>query len=195
MANSIVGLFEDTVKRRSNDPAARFRDGDKWATKTWGDLDRDRRVVASGLAALGLKAKERVNILANTSYKWMLGDLASQTCGAETVPIYQSNLAHECEYIVNDSGAVFVLAEDRDQLDKLLREKEKLKTVRKVIVMNDQTDGSEWTMRWSDLVALGETRLADLQAELRARTDAVRPEDILVIIYTSGTTGSRRAWC
>jgi long-chain acyl-CoA synthetase len=189
MANSIVGLFEETVKRRGNDPAARYRDGDKWVTRTWSEMDRDRKVVAAGLCALGLKPKERVNILSNTNYKWMLTDVANQTCGAETVPIYQSNLAHEVEYIVNDCGAVYVIAEDRDQLDKLLREKEKLKNVRKVIVMNDQTDGSDWTMPWSELVRLGESKLAELEPELRARTAAVGPDDVLVIIYTSGTTG------
>lgn len=189
MANSIVGLFEETVKRRGNDPAARFRDGDKWVTRTWSELERDRRVLAAGLLSLGLQPKERVNILSNTSYKWMVADLANQTCGAETVPIYQSNLADECEYIINDSGAVYVFAEDRDQLDKLREKKAQLGGVRKVIAMDDQTDGSEWTIAWSDLVKRGEAQLALYTAELRARTDAVTGDDVLVIIYTSGTTG------
>src|SRR5262245_46785159 len=116
MANSIVSMFEETVKRRGNDPAARYRDGDKWVTRTWTEMGRDVRVVAAGLIALGLKAKERANILANTSYRWMLADVAIQACGAETAPIYQSNLAHECEYIINDCGSVLVICEDRDQL-------------------------------------------------------------------------------
>jgi long-chain acyl-CoA synthetase len=189
MANSILQMFEETVKRRGNDPAARYRDGDKWVTRTWSEMDRDRNVVAAGLIGLGLKAKERVNILSNSSYKWMLADVANQTCGAETVPIYQSNLAEECEYIINDSMAVYVFAEDRDQLDKLREKKAQLGRVRKVIVMDDQTDGSDWTMSWSELVKLGEASLEATKNELSARTAAVKPDDVLVIIYTSGTTG------
>ena len=74
-------------------------------TLTWGQLDHQRLALASGLIELGLDRHERVNILSNTSMKWMIADLAIQSCGGETVPIYQSNLPREVEYIVNDCGA------------------------------------------------------------------------------------------
>ncbi len=193
MAKSIIGAFEETVKRRPRDPAARFKEGaDSWATRTWAEMDRDRKVLASGLLAQGLNAKERVNILANTSYKWMLADLAIQSCAGETVPIYQSNLAHECEYIVNDCGAVMIFAENKEQLDKLLKEKEKLKNIRKVIVFDDTVPADNtagWVVKWSDVWKTGEAKLAESEATLKARTDLLTPEDVLVIIYTSGTTG------
>lgn len=190
MANSIIASFEETVARNGDGAAARFRDAqDEWATYTWTQMDELRRTLGTGLLTLGLEGKERVNILANTSINWMLADLAIQSCGAEPVPIYQSNLSHEVEYIINNSDAVMVFAEDKSQLDKLIEERAKIGNVRKVIVMSDEADDSDWTINWSELLEKGKAEL-DAQAEaLAARTASLTPDDVLTIIYTSGTTG------
>lgn len=190
MANSIIQTFEETVAKHGDRPSARFRDAsDKWATYSWREMDELRRALGTGLLELGLDGKERVNILANTSVKWMLADLAIQSCGGQTVPIYQSNLDHEVEYIVNNCGSVMVFAEDKSQLDKLIAKKDELQNVRKVIVMSDETDGTDWTISWSDLLALGKGKVDEKKDELAARTASLTPDDVLTIIYTSGTTG------
>jgi long-chain acyl-CoA synthetase len=189
MANSIVGLFQETVAAQGGRPAARFRQGDGWQSRTWAEMSEDRRLVAAGLLELGLEAGERVNILSNTSYRWMLADLGAQTAGAEPVAIYQSNLPDEVQYIVEDSGAVIVFAEDRAQLSKLLQVRARIPKVRKVIVMNDDADPDDWILRWSELVARGREHLGAHEAELERRVAAVGPETVLTLIYTSGTTG------
>ena len=190
MPSSIIGAFAETVAKRANDPAARFRDkNDQWKSITWTEMDARRRELASGLLGLGLEPKQRVNVLATTTVDWMVADLAIQSCGAQTVPIYQSNTAPECEYIINNCEAVFVFVDSEEQLAKLQEQKENLPNVQKVIVMNDATDGSDWTVAWSDLVAGGKAELESRAAMLEERTAGLTPEDILTIIYTSGTTG------
>lgn len=190
MANSIIQSFEETVSEHGDRPAARFRDEkDNWATYTWKQMDELRRALGTGLLTLGLEGKERVNILANTTVKWMLADLAIQSCGAEPVPIYQSNLPHEVEYIVNNCESVMIFAEDRVQLNKLIDEKAKLGNVRKVIVMSDETDGTDWTIGWTELLEAGKAELEARAEALAARTASLTPDDVLTIIYTSGTTG------
>ena len=99
MADSMIQVFQETVARRSERPAARFKGKDgQWVGKTWREMSEDRKVIAAGLLALGLKEHERVNIIANTSYRWVLADLAVQSCAGEPVAIYQSNLPDECQY-------------------------------------------------------------------------------------------------
>lgn len=189
-AQSIIQVFEETVARQANDPAARFRDRDgKWVTRTWSQMDKARKILAAGLLELGLGAKERANILAGTTYEWMLADLAIQSCGGETVPIYQSLLAHEVEYIVDNSGAAFVFVENKAQLDKVLGARGKLGRVRQVIVMSDETDGSDLTIGWSEVLRRGEAKVVESEAKRVERTAGLTPEDVLTIIYTSGTTG------
>jgi len=190
LAQSIIGAFEETVARRQSAVAAHFRGDDgEWTSQTWVDFDHDRRAIGTGLLELGFQRGERAVILSNTSMKWMTADLAIQSCAGETVPIYQSNLASEAEYIINDSGAVICFVEDKEQLDKLVEKKSELSNVRKVIVMNDQADGSDWTISWSELQRVGEGNLEARKDELKERTQSLGEQDILTIIYTSGTTG------
>jgi len=152
-------------------------------------MNDDRRVVASGLITLGLKAHERANILSNTSYRWMLADLGIQSCAAEPVAIYQSNLPHEVQYIVEDCDSVMVFAEDAAQLAKLEEIREKIPKVRKVIVMNDEANDDEWTISWTDLIALGQENIGANGTEIDERVASLKPDDVLTLIYTSGTTG------
>ncbi len=190
MGETIVRIFEETARARPTQVAARYRDFDRaWDSITWQDFSNRRLAVAAGLLELGVAADDRVNILANTSMAWMIADLAIQSAGAQTVPIYQSNLAHEVEYIVNDCGAVVVFAEDASQLEKLTAHKDEMPNVRKVVVMNGEVDGSEWTIDFAALERLGKDKLDDHRDTLRERIAAAGSDDVLTIIYTSGTTG------
>ncbi|MCB9653157.1 MAG: long-chain fatty acid--CoA ligase [Deltaproteobacteria bacterium] len=218
MSQSIVQTFTETVRGRPDGIAARFRDSEGvWTTRRWAEMDRDRRVLAAGLMGLGLVPGERVAILANSSYAWMLADLAIQSCGGETVPIYQSLLSHECAYIVGDSGAAYIFAEDPTQLAKLLTERAHIPSVRAVILMSGRiedvpgaegatttssaggadddaatrtsTSSESWVRRWQDVVADGEAMLSERSAALDACVAALSPSSVLTIIYTSGTTG------
>jgi long-chain acyl-CoA synthetase len=190
VANSIIGAFQETVSKRGNDPACRFRGaGGQWTTYTWSQLDELRKVLAAGLLELGLASRERANVLANSSEKWMLADFAIQSCGGETVPIYQSNLSHEVEYIINDCGAVMVFAENAEQLKKLQEQKAKLGKIRKVIMMSGEGDGTPWTITWDEVLKLGREKLGARADEINTRASGLGPSDVLTIIYTSGTTG------
>lgn len=200
MANSIVGLFEETVAQNESRPAARFKDeSGQWMARNWGQLSAERLELAAGLIELGLKAHERVNIIANTSYQWILADLGVQSAAGEPVAIYQSSLAHEVEYVVNNSDGVMAFAEDSEQLHKLVTQREKLPHLRKVIVMNDDlrlplgtgTEGvpSDWILSWSQLVEIGKQNLSRHQAEIKSRIAGLKSDDVLTLIYTSGTTG------
>ena len=53
-------------------------------------------------------------LLSATRPEWMEIDLAILACGALTVPIYPSNLAAECGYIVANSGVVGRLRRERE---------------------------------------------------------------------------------
>ena len=60
--------------------------------------------IANGLAALGMQAGDRVAILASTRAEWTLADLGTLWAGATVVPIYNTNSAEECQYVLAHSG-------------------------------------------------------------------------------------------
>lgn len=190
VGRSIITAFEDTVRRHGQAPAARYRgDGDAWSSATWSDMDQARREVAAGLLELGVEAGQRINIVSNTRYAWMVADLAILSVGGQTVPIYQSNLAEECRYIIEDCGSVVAFVEDKTQLDKLIEVRDGIPNLKKVIVLSGETDGTDWSMSYADLQASGRAKLEAHAATIKARSEALDGQSILTLIYTSGTTG------
>ena len=68
--------------------------------------------VAKGLIAGGLAPGETVAVMSATRYEWTVVDQAIWFAGAVTVPIYETTSAHQVEWILHDSGARHVFAED-----------------------------------------------------------------------------------
>src|SRR3954454_10155624 len=130
--NAVV-MFNDRVTESAAKQVLRWKEGGSWRTSTWGDWDKASREIAGGLVALGIAKSERSCILANTRPEWLYCDIGILMAGGVTVPIYQSNLASECEYIINDSGSKVVFVENPQQLAKLMAERDKLKGVVKII--------------------------------------------------------------
>src|SRR2546429_8983556 len=49
----------------------------------------------------------------------MLGDVGTLLAGAALVPIYSSNTAEQCAFIIRDAGARLVIVEDDVQREKI----------------------------------------------------------------------------
>src|SRR5207244_3540561 len=61
---------------------------------------------------------------------WPIADLGIMGAGAVTVPIYQSNPAHECRYILEHSGACWVLVDGEAQARKIREVRDRLPALR-----------------------------------------------------------------
>ena len=76
--------------------------------------------VALGLMALGLQRGDRVAIISENNPEWLYSDMGILAVGGVTVGIYPTDSANQVEYVLNHSGAKFYIAEDEEQLDKVL---------------------------------------------------------------------------
>ncbi len=152
---------------------------------TWREFYTQVERVSKSLVALGLKKSDKVCIQSNTCYHWVLSDLGIVSMGAVTVGIYQSNLAKECEYIINHSDALVVFVENEEQLAKLYAVKNQLTHVRKVVLFHGESS-DDWVMSYEQFLLLGDS--LDDQT-LKMAQDAVVSDDIASLVYTSGTTG------
>ncbi|HEY7953818.1 MAG TPA: long-chain fatty acid--CoA ligase [Polyangia bacterium] len=205
-----IDLFGERVLKSGVKTCLRWKEGGVWREATWNDWDHASREIAGGLRALGLGHGDRACLLANTRPEWVYCDIGILMAGGITVPIYQSNVPHECEYIVNDSGAKVVFAEDPSQILKLMAERDKLGRVAKVVYFDKtvklakpdaqgRTELSldevlpaaekEWVISLAELRALGQKWIAEHPEELERGWAAIDPASPFTIVYTSGTTG------
>src|SRR5689334_25030993 len=86
---------------------------------TWRDVGDRARAIAAGLIDLGVQPEDRVAILANTRLEWILVDLGVMCAGAATTTIYPTTEPEDAVYILRDSGAKVLVAENPDQAAKI----------------------------------------------------------------------------
>ena len=183
--------------------AFRYYDRDAWQGMTFGEADGIAREIAAGLVARGVVPGDRVCIVSQTRLEWVLCDVAIMLAGGIAVPIYASNTAEQCEFIVRDAGAKIVLVEDAAQRDKLVGLRNKLFTVAHVVQLTGEPPvgltpppaagtpmtSSRFVQSLAELRAAGRQWGVAHPGELDAHAETVAPESMFTIIYTSGTTG------
>ncbi|MFD4639253.1 AMP-dependent synthetase/ligase [Lentzea sp. NPDC058436] len=163
--------------------AWRFKQDGQWRERTYAEVSELVLDLASGFVHAGLKAGDRVCVLANTRPEWTAVELAVLAAGGIVVPIYPSSTPEEIAWVVGDSGAAIVVAENDEQCAKVEAVRAELPELHAVFSIDPAGDRP----RVAELEDSGRTSpLADV---LDARRAAIRPEDPSLIIYTSGTTG------
>lgn len=190
-AQSVYHLFRNVVATRGSATAARRKIDGVWRDVTWQELSLQSMQITAGLVALGVQPRETVSIMSNSRVEWVAADLGILAACATTVPIYQSTIADDAEYILNDSGAVAVFVEDKKQLEKMRSIRSKISKVKKVICFAaaDVDTNSDWEVSLAEFQKQGEAYLQQHENEIRKRAEDLRKDDVLTLIYTSGTTG------
>lgn len=187
-AASVGRMFFDRVETTPDVEAYRFPVGEQWTSLTWAEAGERVTKIAAGLVALGVQPEQRAAICSGTRYEWILADLAIMSAGSATTTVYPSTMTADVAYILADSGAVVVFAEDDVQIAKLRAERANLPALSKVVTFDGTPDG-EWVIGLDDLETLGSRLLADDPGAVHERVEATRPESLATLIYTSGTTG------
>ncbi|MET7644802.1 AMP-dependent synthetase/ligase [Streptomyces sp. NPDC005426] len=199
---SVATLFIDRVAATPDGeayrypvPAAAGQGPDEWKSLSWAQAAERVYAVAAGLIALGVQPEERVALAASTRVEWILADLGVMCAGAATTTIYPSTNAEESAFILSDSESRVLIAEDAVQLAKARECRDELPHLAHVVVIDAEGAGPAegdpegWVLSLADLEALGTQHLAENPEAIRARVDAITPEQLATLIYTSGTTG------
>jgi long-chain acyl-CoA synthetase len=183
-ARTIADLLPVAVADHGQVDAVRYKDATgSWISKTYAEVGEIVRELSLGLIALGIEKGDKVAILSNTRAEWTYFDFAALTAGATVVPIYQTNSAEECRYVLENSDARAVIVEDDEQMAKVREVRDQCPMLEHVIrIEGDSSDAL--TME-----ALAERGAAGSPEQWEERWRAVTPDDICTFIYTSGTTG------
>lgn len=147
----------------------------------------DVELVAAGLLALGLVRGDRVGLLADNRYEWLLADLGTTWFGGVDVPRGTDTPPAEMKFLLAHSGCRAVFADDDRIAASVLAARRELPAVQHVIVMAETT-AVAGALSLHALMERGRVYLQAGRGRLQMAAAAVRHDDLLTIVYTSGTT-------
>ncbi len=176
-----------------DDVAMREKDLGIWNEYRWSDVLGEVRAVALGLTDLGVGRDDVVALLGRNRPSWVWSEWATHAAGAVSLGLYEDILGDEAAYLLDYAAAKVVIAEDEEQVDKLLELGDRLPHLRH-IVFHDERGMRKYDdprlVSWPDLKARGAARHDDDPGLFDRLVDAVRGEDVAVLCTTSGTTSN-----
>ena len=105
--------------------AMREKDLGIWHEVTWRQYSERVREVALGLHGLGFRRGEVLALIGRNRPNWVWSELAGHALGGMTLGVYADVLAEEAGYLLAYASASIVMAEDEEQVDKLLELKDR----------------------------------------------------------------------
>jgi long-chain acyl-CoA synthetase len=189
-AETVARAILDRVAATPDNPAfVSPGPNDDWSVSyTWRQAGDEMTTLAAGLVALGLEIGDRVAIASNTRTEWILADGAVMLAGGANTTIYPSTAEDDFGYIMTDSGARYLVAEDSNQASKVLSQRDQIPELRRIILIDGEGDG-EFVLSWAELTSLGQKKLAEEPSVIDDRVALLTSESLATMIYTSGTTG------
>ncbi len=190
--STLPKLLERNAASLGRLPGMREKDFGIWKTYSWQEYRGNVRDFALGLAALGFGRDDKLSVVGDNCPRLYWAQLAAQALGGIAVPVYQDAIATELVYVLNHAEVSVVVAEDQEQVDKILSLKGDLPHLRAIIYDDPRGLGSyddamlqSVTATRADGRAFGDSNLDYFAREL-AKGNA---DDVAMIAYTSGTTG------
>ncbi len=190
---TVASRVRDWAERTPQGVVLREKDYGIWQEWTWIQLWDDILNAAHALLALDVTVGDVVSIHSEDRPEWIVLDLATVAIRGITTGLYPTNPTAEVEYLLNDSGAKIHLAEDQEQVDKVLELPvatfPNLTTIVYVEPRGVRGYSDSRLMYWEDFMKLGREHRAANPGAVEALMAAAEPDDIMTLVYTSGTTG------
>ncbi len=188
-------LLVRNARIRGARPAFRQKDLGIWQAWTWAEMHDIVRALAAGLDKLGVERGSKIAIVGQNRPRLYWAIAAAQWLGAVPVPVYSDSVADEMAYVLDHAEVTLAVAQDQEQVDKLLSVAERLPKLHHILYDEEKglrTYDHTRLTSIDDAVAQGR-RLLDTLPELGAKLDASlaagKGSDLSIIMYTSGTTG------
>lgn len=173
--------------------AMREKDLGIWQEYTWRAYLDAALETAAGLDALGFAEGQALIVVGDNRPNLYFGMLGACLAGGFPTPVFPDAAPDEVLAIVRQSGARFALAEDQEQVDKLLDLRKRLPQL-EIILYDDprglSSNPAPGLMSYEEVRASGRRRLAGDPGLADALVHRARPDHAAVLLHSSGTTGA-----
>tara|TARA_B110000014_G_scaffold264314_1_gene264896 strand:+ start:1355 stop:3145 length:1791 start_codon:yes stop_codon:yes gene_type:complete len=133
-----------------------------------------------GLASLGVSSGDKVAIICKNTEEWAVSAYSTYGLCGQHIPMYETQMPSEWEYIIRDCGAKVLLAANSSIFEKTRNFPDQIDSLEHVILLTGSVEGEVTT--YEDLLKKGrEKPVQKMEPESHAP---------MGMIYTSGTTGN-----
>ncbi len=185
-------LLDYNAERWPDDIAMREKNFGIWEELTWADYQQLVRNIALGLKELGLGKGDAVGLIGDNRPEWVAGEIGVHAVGGMIFGIYQDSLNEEVAYLINYAGARLILAEDEEQVDKVLEIAEQCPCIEHIIY-SDPRGMRKYQdprlMSFEELQRRGAVYHGIHPDAYRQLVASGNGKDTAILCPTSGTTG------
>ena len=199
MTNTVSGtpdtfpkLLILNAQRFGDRPAVREKEYGIWQTWTWAEVKEEVFAFAAGLRELGFAPGDKLAIIGRNRPRLYWGITAAQCLGGIPVPVYADSVPEEMEFVLTHAGVRFVLAEDQEQVDKVLEVGESIETLDQIIYDDPRGLREYDQTKLHDFFVVQNQGREALSREPGLLDETIgngKGSDVGIFLYTSGTTG------
>ena len=192
--DTIGAILARNASKHGSEIALREKERGIWKETTWAEYAEEVLACAAGLEKIGVTPGKAVLILGDNRARLYGGMLAISLLGAYAMPAYPGATLEELRHFLGEVEIVAAIAEDQEQVDKILELKDAgAEGIDHIIY--DEARGLgfyevEGLLSWDNLIEVGQHDLNEtpgLSEELLSRA---KPEDPAIFLHSSGTTGA-----
>lgn len=187
---TLFHTFLESCANHRDNLAFIYRVGEDEQRVTYEKFFEDVLLLARSFKAAKIHRGDKVFLLSDNRYAWIVTDMALQALGAVSVPRGCDTPASEIEYIVTHSESDFLILETDKIYDALQPLIKNLKPKGVFIIAGEER--SSWfekAVPYSKLLEERTIEPRDIEW-FKGLAAHIMPDDLLTIIYTSGTTGT-----
>ena len=191
--SNLCAMHRSQAERLGPRVALRFPEHGLYHDISWDSYRRQADQAAAGLIGLGVQPGDRVAILSENRFEWLIADHAILSAGAADVPLHAPLAPAQVAYQVGHSESRGIIVSSQAQADKVFEVQDELPRL-EFLVSFEQIEGRSDRIRvlsWDQLRhQLSGDALTTVLHEVTRREADLNSESLATIIYTSGTTGN-----
>lgn len=190
--DTLIRQLAENAEHHGSAIALRERDHGIWQEWSWRDYLDSVLAFAAGLESLGFGPGAALTVVGDNRANLYFGALAAVALRGFPSPVFPDVPPEELRHYSRLAEPRFALAEDQEQVDKLLELRER--TGQPATILYDDPRGlaryaAPGLVSCAEVMTSGRERLRaepGLAADLLGRA---QPDDIVVLLHSSGTTG------
>jgi len=191
--NTLPRLLAHNARQHGADIALREKDRGIWNEMTWADYAENVTTCAAAFESMGVKPGDAVIIIGDNRVRLYIAMLAVSMLRAHAMPAYAGATLDELRHFVGEANVSAAVAEDQEQVDKLLELREAGDGSPAQIIYDDSRGLGEYTepglMAWETFLDKGHAALKGDPGLGERLVNAAKPDDPAVFMHSSGTTG------